>query len=95
MIVNLVDFEMNIAEATASPRFHHQWLPDRLYLEKGFSPDTKRILKAKGHTIVDSKSMGSLQSILYQAGHYYGASDSRRPEAGAVPASKPALLPPR
>lgn len=95
MIVNLVDFEMNVAEATASPRFHHQWLPDRLYMEEGFSPDTIRILKARGHTIVDSQSMGSLQSILYEAGYFYGASDSRRPEAGAVPASKPASLPSR
>lgn len=84
MIVNLVDFQMNVADATMAPRFHHQWLPDKLYMEDGFSPDTKRLLLGKGHHLVKSQSMGSLQSILYEAGRFYGVSDSRRPDAAAV-----------
>ncbi|MDI5817533.1 gamma-glutamyltransferase, partial [Salmonella enterica subsp. enterica serovar Cerro] len=40
MVVNSIDFGMNVAEATNAPRFHHQWLPDELRVEKGFSPDT-------------------------------------------------------
>jgi gamma-glutamyltranspeptidase/glutathione hydrolase len=35
---------MNIAEATIAPRIHHQWLPDVVRLEPGFSPDTVRLL---------------------------------------------------
>ncbi len=38
MVVNSVI--LNVAEATSAPRFHHQWLPDELRVEKGFSPDT-------------------------------------------------------
>lgn len=40
MVVNSIDYGMNVAEATNAPRFHHQWLPDELRVEKGFSPDT-------------------------------------------------------
>ncbi|MGI9345023.1 MAG: gamma-glutamyltransferase, partial [Gammaproteobacteria bacterium] len=86
MIVNVADFEMNVAEATMAPRVHHQWLPDKLYMEAGFSPDTKRLLQARGQNVVDSNSMGSLQSILYEEGYFYGASDTRRPGAAAVAA---------
>jgi gamma-glutamyltranspeptidase len=39
---------MNVAEATNAPRFHHQWLPDELRVEKGFSPDTLKLLESKG-----------------------------------------------
>ena len=48
MVVNTIDFGMNVAEATNAPRFHHQWLPDELRVEKGFSPDTLKLLEAKG-----------------------------------------------
>ncbi|MGC6745726.1 gamma-glutamyltransferase [Escherichia coli] len=47
MVVNSIDYGMNVAEATNAPRFHHQWLPDELRVEKGFSPDTLKLLEAK------------------------------------------------
>ena len=48
VILNVVDHQMNIAEAVAAPRIHHQWLPDRVSAERGLSPDTIRLLEAKG-----------------------------------------------
>jgi gamma-glutamyltranspeptidase/glutathione hydrolase len=84
-IVNIIDHGMNIAEAAAAPRMHHQWFPDSLSLEPGFSPDTIRILRERGHEVVDTTySMGSTQTVSFQDGLFRGASDTRRPEAASV-----------
>jgi gamma-glutamyltranspeptidase/glutathione hydrolase len=48
VIMNVIDHGMNVAEASAAPRMHHQWLPDELRIEEGFSPDTLKLLEAKG-----------------------------------------------
>ena len=51
-IVNVVDFGMNAQETIDTPRFHHQWLPDRIQYEKfGFSPDTIAELQRRGHML--------------------------------------------
>ena len=78
MVVNSIDFGMNVAEATNAPRFHHQWLPDQLRVEKGFSPDTLRLLETKGQHVKVMPAMGSTQSIMIGPdGMRYGASDPR------------------
>ncbi|MEM0569643.1 gamma-glutamyltransferase [Salmonella enterica] len=78
MVVNIIDFGMNVAEATNAPRFHHQWLPDELRVEKGFSPDTLKLLEQKGQKVALKEAMGSTQSIMVGAdGELYGASDPR------------------
>lgn len=80
MVVNSIDFGMNVAEATNAPRFHHQWLPDQLRVEKGFSPDTLRLLENKGQHVKVLPAMGSTQSIMIGPdGTLYGASDPRTP----------------
>ena len=48
VFLNVVDFGMNVQDAVDAPRFHHQWQPDILFLEKGFSPDTIDLLKQRG-----------------------------------------------
>ena len=85
MLVNVIDHGMNIAAATAAPRMHHQWNPDILQLESGFSPDTVKILEARGHSVrAGSYTMGSLQSVAVRDGVFSGASDPRSPNAGSV-----------
>ena len=84
VLVNVMDHNLNIAEATVKPRFHHQWLPDRIQLEPGHNVDSQRILEAMGHNIVPSQAQGSVQSIMMRDGLFFGASDPRRPAAGAV-----------
>ncbi len=85
IISNVIDHKMNIAEASQASRFHHQWLPDKLTLEKGFSLDTIRLLQQKGHTIDPSRwAMGSTQSILKVEDGWTAASDTR--QAGTLSA---------
>nr|WP_310608375.1 gamma-glutamyltransferase [Buttiauxella brennerae] len=78
MVMNTIDYGMNVAEATNAPRFHHQWLPDELRVEKGFSPDTLKLLQDKGQNVKVKEAMGSTQSIMVApGGTLYGASDPR------------------
>ena len=89
MLVNVIDHGMNIAEAAAEPRIHHQWYPDLVFLETGFSPDTIRILEARGHNVMPlTSSMGSLQTVEFSNGVFRGASDPRRPDAGSFAPAK-------
>jgi len=84
-LVNVIDHGMGIADATHAPRVHHQWMPDVLGIEPGFSPDTLALLRARGHELADARwSMGSLQSVMYRDGYFYGVSDPRRPDAASM-----------
>src|SRR6266852_3982954 len=49
ILMNVVDYGMNIQEAVNAPRFHHQWLPDKIFVEPGISPDTLKLLDNMGH----------------------------------------------
>ena len=87
MVLNVVEFGMNIADAAVAPRIHHQWKPDVLEIESGISPDTVSRLIDRGQNINFSQrsaGMGSLQTVMWQDGIFYGHSDPRRPGAGAV-----------
>jgi gamma-glutamyltranspeptidase/glutathione hydrolase len=85
MIINVIDHGMNIADAANWPRIHHQWFPDELEIETGLGVDTIRLLEARGHTVEIRGSTGtSLQSVSYRDGFFRGASDPRRPNAGAA-----------
>lgn len=84
IIVNVIDHGMNIADAVVAPRMHHQWQPDILQVEPGFSPDTLSLLEARGHKLGRGRVMGAGESILYDGGIFYGAADPRRPFSGAA-----------
>lgn len=85
-IVNVVDFGMNVADASAQPRIHHQWQPDDVYYEAGISPDTLKLLQGMGHRMVPSpRVLGRIQTIASDGALYYGANDTRWPEGAAVP----------
>jgi len=62
-IVNAIDFGLNPMASAAMPRIHHQWLPDVLLMEPGFSPDTRRLLTAMGHNVRTAAAMGRTQTI--------------------------------
>ena len=84
-VLNVVDFEMNIAEAAAAPRIHHQWQPDKVFVEPGLNSDTQRLLRAKGHNIVPStRVIGRTQTISSDGEYTYGANDTRWPGGGAI-----------
>ena len=77
-IVNVIDFHMNAQDAVAAPRIHHQWYPDRLFVEPGFSPDTLALLKARGHTIELKGSNNDMNMILFAAEGIQAGIDPRR-----------------
>ena len=78
VIVNVLDFRLNLAEAVAAPRIHHQWQPDMLMVEEGVSPDTLALLRAKGHPVKVGASSGSANSVMAEDGLLAGASDPRQ-----------------
>ncbi|MDA8693049.1 gamma-glutamyltransferase [Saprospiraceae bacterium] len=84
IILNVIDHDMNISEATHAPRIHHQWYHDVLYYDGFLSIDTKRLLVSKGHTVQRRAAMGSTQSIVIRDGLLFGASDPRRPDGATM-----------
>ncbi|HFB67277.1 MAG TPA: gamma-glutamyltransferase [Aeromonadales bacterium] len=86
-IVNVLAFDMNIAAATAWPRFHHQWLPDVVFVEPGISEDTNEKLREMGYKIKKGRTLGNTQSIQVINGMQFGSADPRRP-GGTVVAAK-------
>jgi gamma-glutamyltranspeptidase/glutathione hydrolase len=79
-ILNAMAFDMNIAEAAAAPRVHHQWMPDRVLIEPGISRDTLDILEGMGHNIESTRrTLGRTNSIQLDGPWRYGYSDLRRP----------------
>lgn len=86
MILNTVDFNMGVAEATAAPRIHHQWLPDVVGYEDGISVDSLNLLSQMGHKIsLKARVLGSTQSIAAKGSNIEASADSRRQGASAIP----------
>ncbi|WP_201526112.1 gamma-glutamyltransferase [Psychrobacter frigidicola] len=84
IISNVIDHDMNIAEATHAPRIHDQWLPDEIRIEKALNVDTIKKLESMGHTVNPQTAMGSTQSIMITPNGIYGASDPRIVDAAVV-----------
>jgi gamma-glutamyltranspeptidase/glutathione hydrolase len=87
-LINVIDFDMNIQEAVDAPRFHHQWLPDQIFVEpNAISNDTSRLLSDWGYEIVPSRHSNHLAAIYVSQTYdsknslsfkrYSGANDSR------------------
>lgn len=62
-LVNIIDFKMNAADAVNKPKFHHQWLPDVIYIEKGFSPAVADSLRNMGYTLQTRSAIGRTELI--------------------------------
>jgi gamma-glutamyltranspeptidase/glutathione hydrolase len=84
VIVNVLDYRMDVAAAVAAPRLHHQWLPDEVRVERGFSDDVLFELKAMGHLIVEPMGQTSANSIAVTPSGPLGAPDPRTRGAEAV-----------
>jgi gamma-glutamyltranspeptidase/glutathione hydrolase len=81
VILNVVDFHMNAQDAVDWPRFHHQWMPDKLYLERGISPDTIALLKGMGYNVESSEKtsvvIARTEAIVDDKNWLQGGSDGR------------------
>jgi gamma-glutamyltranspeptidase/glutathione hydrolase len=86
-ILNVIDFGMNVQEAIDAPRFHHEWLPDRIDYERfGLSPDTVALLEARGHRLQTVRALGIVEALVLDArtGMLEGGCDRRAADGAAV-----------
>jgi gamma-glutamyltranspeptidase/glutathione hydrolase len=84
VIVNVLDYGMEVAAAVAAPRVHHQWLPDEVRIERGFEEDTLAALRERGHHLVQPLGQTSANSIALTANGMIGAPDPRTRGATAA-----------
>lgn len=79
VIQNVVDHRVNIQAAVDAPRVHHQWSPDRLYIEDGIPYDVIQNLIIRGHEVAVGGTWGAAEAILIdlETGLIYGGTDSR------------------
>jgi gamma-glutamyltranspeptidase / glutathione hydrolase len=79
ILIGVVDFSLDIAEAVNAPRFHHQWLPDEILVEDRLSPDTMNVLRSKGYKLNVRHFWGDGECIMIdpKTGERLGASDGR------------------
>jgi gamma-glutamyltranspeptidase / glutathione hydrolase len=79
VMINVMDFGMNVQDAVDFPRIHHQWIPDRLDFERGISPDTLRLLTTYGYSLDQSKPavIARVEAILIDGGWLQGGHDER------------------
>ena len=78
VIMNVIDHNMNLAEAIVAPRMHHQWMPDVIEVEEGFSLDTLKLLQARGHNVQVRAPMGAVMAVMKLRDGYLGFADTRR-----------------
>lgn len=78
-LLGVVDYGLDIQQAVAAPRFHHQWLPDQIALEPGISADTKHLLEQRGHKLAQRGYWGDAECILIdpKTGERLGGQDPR------------------
>jgi gamma-glutamyltranspeptidase/glutathione hydrolase len=81
MILNVIEFEMEVSDATVQPRIHHQWKPDVLGLEKGFNSSVIELLMQSPQKIYLHSPGTSLESIVLKNAYHYGFGDTRRPDS--------------
>jgi gamma-glutamyltranspeptidase/glutathione hydrolase len=77
VISNVIDRKLSITDAVAAPRLHHQWMPDQVLVERGFSPELIRALTLRGHRVVEAPPGTSANSIMVTPDGFVGAADPR------------------
>lgn len=86
VLLDVLVFGMDPDEAVAAPRIHHQWRPDRLWVEPRLSPDTQALLRARGHEIMVRPAFSAVQVLVRdEDGRWTGAADPRKGGAVAAP----------
>jgi len=77
VVVDVLDYHMDVAAAVAVPRLHHQWMPDEVRIEHGFPADVIAALEAKGHVVKAPLGQTSANSIAVTENGLLGAPDPR------------------
>ena len=78
VLLNVIDFDMPLAQAVMAGRIHHQWVPDKIFYEKSaLVYDVQQSLIARGYKLVPRDQIGEVQAILVTPGGYEGVADPR------------------
>lgn len=77
VLLNVIDFNLSLQDAVWNPRFHHQWLPDVIYVEKDFPQATRTKLKEMGYEIVERRNIGQFEAIKIVNGKIEAVGDKR------------------
>ena len=80
-ILNVIDYGMDVRQAVSAPRFHHQWIPDKLVVEPATTADVIENLRARGHTVdVSERNWSAAEAIVIdpETGWHTGGNDPRR-----------------
>ena len=84
IVVDVIDYKMDVAAAVAAPRVHHQWMPDQVRVERGFPAEVLDDLKARGHQVMEPLGQTSANSIAVTPNGLLGAPDPRTRGAAAA-----------
>lgn len=82
-LLNLLEFELSPEDAVNAPKFHHQWLPDEIQIEPGFSDSVLNKLKQMGHRFQPKKAIGRTELIVWKDGKIIAVADQRGDDAVA------------
>ena len=83
-IVNVIDFSMNTEDAVNKPKFHHQWLPDQIDIERTFPQATRDALQKMGYKLRERGAIGRTEVIkVLPDGRFEGIADSRGDDSAA------------
>jgi gamma-glutamyltranspeptidase/glutathione hydrolase len=87
-LLNSIDFGFDAQQAVMTPRFHHQWQPDVLYLESGFPVDVRVRLQELGFELADTSMIGAVELSRFdpESCYFWGGADGRR-DSGAAGAN--------
>ncbi len=77
-LLNVIDFGMDLEAAVSATRFHHQWVPETLYIEREMPMDVRWALQAKGHALEIGAAENVVQAVMLRDGRFTGAADPRK-----------------
>ncbi len=80
-LVNILEFGMSAEDAVNKPKFHHQWLPDQLFVEKDFDETVKKQLEAMGYKIITRGQIGRTEVIQIKGKQIIAVGDKRGDDA--------------
>jgi len=80
-LIDILEFDMSTEEAVNKPKFHHQWLPDEIFVETGFPIEVREALQKMGYTITQRGSIGRTEVIKVSGGKIEAVGDSRGDDA--------------
>jgi gamma-glutamyltranspeptidase/glutathione hydrolase len=83
-IINIIDFGLSTEDAVYKPKFHHQWLPDEVFIETGFPAELKTALEKMGYKLTERGKIGRVEVIkVLPDGSFEAVADNRGDDAAA------------